>query len=121
MALKEEACIFVNVKYKVFIMFYISDIQVLYYKNDEFHVIKIVKSIKEAYELRDMRDMAWFLRVRVIRDRAAWKIWLVYNTYIKKITKRFELLDRKYPSTPLPSIEFKKYKGQALKRQIKEY
>jgi hypothetical protein len=70
-ALKEEACIFVNVKYKVFIMFYVNDIQVLYYKNDKLHAVKIVKSMKEAYELRDMGDVTWFLGIQVIRDRAA--------------------------------------------------
>jgi hypothetical protein len=73
-ALKEEACIFIDVKYKVFIIFYINDVQVLYYRNDELHATKIVKSIKEAYKLRDIGDVIWFLGVRVIRDRAARKI-----------------------------------------------
>jgi hypothetical protein len=120
-ALKEEACIFVDAKHKVFVMFYVDDVQVLYHRNDELHAAKIVKSMKEAYELRDMGDVAWFLGVRVIRDRAARKIWLVHDTYIEKITKRFELLDGKCPSTPLPGIELRKYEGQAPKRQIKEY
>jgi hypothetical protein len=59
--------------------------------------------------------------VRVVRDRAARKLWLVYNTYIEKITKRFDLFDGKCPSTPLLFFELKKNEGQASKEQIKQY
>ena len=31
------------------------------------------------------------------------------------------MIDGKCPSTPLPGLEFRKYEGQASKRQIKEY
>jgi hypothetical protein len=51
----------------------------------------------------------------VIRDRAVKKLWLVYNTYIEKITKRFGLLDGKCPSTLLLFFELKKNEGQAIK------
>jgi hypothetical protein len=120
-ALKEETCIFVDAQYKVFVMFYVDDVQVLYHKDNELHATQIIKAIKGAYELRDMGDVGWFLGVRVIRDRAARKIWLVHDTYIEKITKKFELIDGKCPSTPLPGLELRKYDGQAPKRQIKEY
>ena len=45
----------------------------------------------------------------------------MYNTYIKKIARRFNLLNRKCPSTPLPGYKLKKNKGQAFKAQIKDY
>jgi hypothetical protein len=121
LALQEEACIFVDAEHKVFVMFYVDDVQVLYHRDDELRAAKVIKSIKEAYELRDMGDVGWFLGVRVIRDRAARKIWLVHDTYIEKIAKKFELIDGKCPSTPLPGLELRKYDGQAPKRQIKEY
>ena len=59
--------------------------------------------------------------MRVVRDRAARKLWLVYDTYIEKITKRFDLLDRKCPSILLSFFELKKNEGQASKEQIKQY
>jgi hypothetical protein len=102
-------------------LFYVDDVQVLYYKDDELHAIKIIKEMKAAYELRDMGDVEWFLGIRVIRDRATRKIWLVHDTYIKKITKKFGLIDGRCPSTPLPGLELIKYDGQAPKRQVKEY
>jgi hypothetical protein len=63
----------------------------------------------------------WFLGVRVVRDRAARKLWLVHDTYIEKIARRFGLLNGKCPSTPLPGYKLEKNKGQASKAQIKDY
>jgi hypothetical protein len=57
----------------------------------------------------------------VIRDRATRKIWLVHDTYIKKIMKKFRLIDGRCPSTLLPGLELIKYDGQVPKRQVKEY
>jgi hypothetical protein len=34
-ACKEEPCIYIDPAYKVFILFYIDDIQVIYHKSDE--------------------------------------------------------------------------------------
>jgi hypothetical protein len=68
LALKEEACIFVDTQHKVFVLFYVNDVQVLYYKDDELYTSKVVKAMKKAYKLRDMGDVEWFLGVRVIRD-----------------------------------------------------
>jgi hypothetical protein len=39
----------------------------------------------------------------------------VHDTYIEKITKRFDLFNRKCLSIPLLFFELKKNKGQALK------
>jgi hypothetical protein len=38
-------------------LFYVDDVQVLYYKDDELHAIKIIKKMKAAYELRDIGDV----------------------------------------------------------------
>ena len=45
----------------------------------------------------------------------------MHNTYIKKITKRFNLLNRKCPNILLLGYKLKKNKGQAFKAQIKDY
>ena len=77
--------------------------------------------LHQAYDLKPYGDVKWFLGIRVVRDRAARKLWLVHDTYIEKITKRFDLLDGKCPSTPLPFFELKKNDGQASKGRIKQY
>ncbi len=118
---KEEPCIYIDPSHKVFILFYVDDVQVIYYKDDRALAYKIIAGIKASYELRDMGDLEWFLGVRVIRDRAAKKLWLVHDSYIEKMATKFGLVDGKCPSTPLPVLELVKYQGQAHPKDIKRY
>ena len=71
--------------------------------------------------MHDLGDVKWFLRVRVIKDQAAKKIWLAYNTYIKKVVKRFNLINKKCLSTLLLFFKLKKNTRKALKYIIKLY
>ena len=64
--LNKELCIFVNPTYKVYILFYINDLQVIYYKDNKVLAIKIISEIEQTYKLRDIKDIKWFLKVRVI-------------------------------------------------------
>jgi hypothetical protein len=43
--------------YKVFIIFYIDDFQVLYYKDNKARAKLIIARIKEVYKLYNMRDI----------------------------------------------------------------
>jgi hypothetical protein len=81
-----------------------------------------ISELKDVYNLHNLENIEWFLRVRVIRDRAARKIWLVYDIYIKKISKKFALDSWKCLSTPLPRTELVKNTGnQATPAKIKKY
>ena len=93
----------------------------MYHREDEELIEAIIRGLYKAYNLRPLGDIKWFLGVRVVRDRAARKLWLIYNTYIEKIIRRFSLLNGKCPSTPVPAYKLKKNKGQASKAQIKDY
>jgi hypothetical protein len=68
-----------------------------------------------------MKDLEWFLGVRVIRDRARKKLWLVHDTYIEKMAAKFQLIDGKCPSTPLPVLELTKFEGKAHPKDVKRY
>jgi hypothetical protein len=58
----------------------------------------------------------------MIKDRTTRKIWLVYNIYIKKISKKFALNSWKCLSTSLPKTELiKNTKNQAILTKIKKY
>ena len=48
-----------------------------------------MQELYKAYKLYDIKKFEYFLSIRVLRDRLARKITLVYNTYIKKIAKKF--------------------------------
>jgi hypothetical protein len=91
----------------------------LYHKDNQAEAEALLAGIKGAYKLHDLGDVKWFLGVRVVRDRAAKKIWLAHDTYIEKIAKRFDLINGKCPSTPLPFYELKKNTGIAPRHIIK--
>ncbi len=63
MAYKEEPYIFIDTNYKVFILFYMDNIQVIYHKSNKALTQKIILGIKDTYKLRDLGDIKWFLRV----------------------------------------------------------
>ena len=41
--------------------------------------------------MREIEELKWFLRIRVLRDRKARKIWLCQDSYIDKIATTFNL------------------------------
>jgi hypothetical protein len=45
----------------------------------------------------------------------------MHDIYIKKIAKKFYLIDRKCISTLFPILKLKKYARQAPLKQVKEY
>ena len=49
-------------------MFFINDIQILYYKSNKVLIIKIIKEIKDIYKLIKGKDVEQFLRIQVIKD-----------------------------------------------------
>jgi hypothetical protein len=57
----------------------------------------------------------------VIRDRTQKKLWLVHDTYLEKVAQKFNLVDGKCPSTPLPIRELNKHERQAQPSRIKRY
>ena len=104
-------------------LFYIDDILVLYDKKDEKRVREVIDRMLEVYKIRDEGDVEWFLGIKVIRDREARKISLVYNAYIEKIAKRYNLvyLYTRFPSTLLLGIKIGKFKGTTIKVGIKAF
>ena len=55
---KEELCIFIDLTHKVFILFYIDDVLVLYYKSNQAYTKEIVLRINKAYKLRKIGDIS---------------------------------------------------------------
>jgi hypothetical protein len=118
---KEEPCLFMDKEKKVFVVFHVDDIIVLYHKNDERLGQQVEAALNSAYALHPLGDLSWFLGIRVIRDREARKLFLVHDTYLERIAKKFDLVGGKTPSTPLPMLELEKNTAVATATQVKEY
>jgi hypothetical protein len=74
------------------------------------------------YPARAIGDLSWFLGTRIIRDEEDGASYLYQDSYIKEITKRYNLDTSKLPPTPCAStMKFVAYVGQASKAFIKLY
>jgi len=65
---KEKLYIYINLKYKVFVLFYINNMQVIFYKSNKPLANKIITKINAAYALYLIGEVKQFLGVCVIRN-----------------------------------------------------
>jgi hypothetical protein len=58
----------------VFILFYINNMQVIFYKSDKALANKIIAKINIAYTFYLIREVKWFLRIYIIKDKLMRKL-----------------------------------------------
>ena len=76
---------------------------------DEFEL-----QLMNKYEIQKLGEAEHFLGVRIVRNRSQRKLWLVQDSYIDKIAKKYNITPTtKPPKTPLPSTELVPYEGTA--------
>src|SRR5436305_1860412 len=74
------------------------------------------------YEIQKLGEVEYFLGVRIVRDRSQRKLWLVQDSYIDKIAKKYNItLSTKPPKTPLPTTNLVLYKGTTIAQEIYAY
>lgn len=72
-----------------------------YRSNAHLHRI-FEKDLVDIYNIKDMGDLAWFLGIRIVRDRTLHKTWLVQDAFIDKVCARFGIeAVGKAPDIPL--------------------
>jgi hypothetical protein len=72
--------------------------------------------------MEDLGDLRWFLGIRIIRDRPARKLWLCQDSYIEKITNRFNIAKRdSYKGNLIPGNQLQPNKGKATADEIYRY
>lgn len=119
-ASSEEPCLFFDRQRRVVVLFYVDDYLVFYHKDHEEEANRIMGALKEKYEVHEQGDVKWFLGIRVLRDRAQRKVWLVHDQYLEKIANRFGVANwDRFPNIPLPVVELEKHTGTATRAQIK--
>ena len=66
--------------------------------------------------------MNWFLAVRVVRNRAARKLWLCQDSYVETIARKFDQWNGKtLPKTPMVTDDLTPYDKQATPQEIHKY
>jgi hypothetical protein len=80
--------------------------------------------LAKCFDIRDLGPVAWFLGIRILRDRQERKIWLCQDTYIQKLAKSFNIETNKksYVDTPIPpSFSLARFEGTADSEIVKGY
>jgi hypothetical protein len=119
---KKEPCFFYLPNRNICILFYVNDILYLYYKNNISDANEIIRAFKTKYKIKNEKGVKWFLSIRIIRDKAACKVFLLHDAYIKKIAAKFQINDNSYIAfIPIFAIFLSKSLETASKSDIKRY
>ena len=110
-------------KGRIYLFFFVDDFIILYPNGGEEDFEALKKYLFERFEIREEGPVDWFLAIRVIRDRAKRMVYLCQYAYIEKIARKFELDGQahKWPSIPIPCVEYAASKGQATEAEIRAY
>ena len=88
----ESGCVFCN--NKLIICFYVDDIAALYHMRDKDAFNNFKQALFEIYTVKDIGELKWFLGLRIVRDRSQRKLWLLQDSYVEKIARRFDRIDK---------------------------
>ena len=105
----------------LFFLFFVDDIITMYRPENRYQATSFMESLGETFDVKDMGELKWFLGVRVIRDRPNRKLWLCQDSYVDKITRRFNLEFDKSPKTPMSTEAFEKNPNIASPQEIHLY
>ncbi len=89
----EMNCLYAN-DWLIF-FFYVNDIIILFMKSNANCMRIFEKALMQRFEMRILSSLQWFLSIRMIRNREKRKIWLCQNSYIIKMTSKFNLKEIK--------------------------
>ena len=93
-------CLYTN-KWLIFFV-YVDDIVMAYHNANSLLHRKFEQQMVDLYDLKPMGDLAWFLGIRIIRDRSARKTWLIQDAFIDKVCNQFNIdLAGKKPDVPI--------------------
>ncbi|KAJ5120351.1 uncharacterized protein N7515_009739 [Penicillium bovifimosum] len=115
----EDPCVFVGDG--IIIWFYVDNILIANFPSKRNAAEKLEGELEKQWELTDHGDAAWFLGIRLLRDRRRRRLWLCQDYYIQSIAMRYHLTTRSPVYTPLTTEELRKYEGTASAQDTKLY
>lgn len=118
----EDDCIYQNEQLTLFV--FVDDIVILFKREHQQAAEQLIQGLKQAYDMHDLGELKWFLGIRILRDRAARKLWLCQDSYIEQMAARYHLQDRKHqrePRTPMGVDNLRAFEGSASPDQIQLY
>lgn len=112
-------CLYTNDHMLVF--FFVDDIAVLYDGKFISQVDEFQKKLFARYEMRYIGEIQWFLGIKISRDRYHRVLYLSQESYIDKLTVKFNAdISKKAPGSPI-SENLVKNTGTATSQDIYAY
>ena len=112
----EEPCVFTN-DFLIF-FFFVDDTMILFHRKNRSKVLELKDALLESFDVQEIGEVKWFLGVRVLRDRPNRKLWLCQDSYVDKITHRFNLQHMRPPKTPMTTEPLTQNPAQASPQNI---
>ncbi|KAJ5101017.1 hypothetical protein N7456_007069 [Penicillium angulare] len=116
---QEDLCLFVSDG--IIIFFYVDDIIIVNHPSQAEQARELRQQLAHEWELRDIGESAWFLGIRITRDRDRKALWLCQDSYISSMASRYHLTHLRQTATPLPNTLFQEFNGKATPGQIHEF
>jgi hypothetical protein len=100
--LLEINCLYFNEWIVLF--FYVNYIMIISLKKNTNDIQIFEKTLMQRFEMRILDELKWFLKLRITRDQINQKIWLCQNSYVIKMTAKFNLKAMKSLKTLLIAL-----------------
>ena len=118
---KSDNCVYIS-QSGVIIITYVDDMLIT--GPDTQGIKDIKKALQDEFEMDDLGAAAYFLGVRIIRDRTIRSITLIQDAYISKVLHKYGMQNCKSASTPMDPGALNlmiSNPNQATKQEIEEY
>jgi hypothetical protein len=116
----EEPCLFTNDWLTVF--FFVDDIVLLHRPRYKENADEFVTKIRARFDMKDLGELKWFLGIRILRDRAAHKLWLCQDAYIEKMVHQYGIQKNdRFKGSLFPTNELQLRDDQAPEDLVNRY
>ena len=98
---EEEPCVYKRASGSavVFLVFYVDDLLLI---GNDIQMLEATKySLGKSFSMKDLGEAAYILGIMIYRDRSKRLIGLSQDTYIDKVSKRFNMQDSKKGFLPM--------------------
>ena len=99
-----DNCVFLsNTEFKnqIVLLLYVDDILIV--GKNRANIVKLKSDLNSEFDMKDMGSASKILGIEVIRDRERGTLFLAQRDYVKKMLRKFGMIDAKLVSTPLAS------------------
>jgi hypothetical protein len=95
----------------IIVFFYVDDILIASHHMARERARQLEQELEKHWELTDQGDAEWFLGIRILRNRAERKLWLVQDSYFTSVAERYNLTGRAPVWTPGAMEKLNPYEG----------